>query len=92
VIASFRCKDTEALFDQGKNGKFQAVAKQAIRKLQILHAAHVLGDLAASPGNRLEKLSGNRHGQHSIRINNQWRVCFVWKDGEARNVEILDYH
>lgn len=58
----------------------------------MLHAARVLGDLVASPGNRLEKLSGNRDGQHSIRINDQWRVCFVWKDGDARNVEIVDYH
>ena len=68
---------------------FRAVAE---RKLQMLHRAVIVEDLRVPPGNRLEALQGNRKGQHSIRINAQWRVCFVWADGDATNVEIVDYH
>ena len=68
---------------------FRAVAE---RKLQMLHRAVIIEDLRMPPGNRLEALQGNRKGQHSIRINAQWRVCFVWADGDATNVEIVDYH
>jgi len=72
--------------------RFQAVARGAKRKLDHLHAATSLADLAAVPGNRLEALAGERAGQHSIRINDQWRICFTWKDGDAYWVEIADYH
>jgi len=72
--------------------RFQAVARGAKRKLDHLHAATSLADLAAVPGNRLEALAGERAGQHSIRINDQWRICFTWKDGDAYWVEIVDYH
>lgn len=68
------------------------VQRSAARKLAILNAATSLQDLRAVPGNRLEKLVGDREGQHSIRINDQWRVCFVWKDGHAHDVEVVDYH
>jgi len=72
--------------------RFQAVARGAKRKLDHLHAATSLADLAAVPGNRLEALAGERAGQHSIRINDQWRICFRWKEGDAHDVEICDYH
>jgi proteic killer suppression protein len=72
--------------------QFEAFERQAQRKLAALHAATSLNDLRAIPGNRLEKLKGDRQRQHSIRINDQWRVCFVWKDGNAHDVEIADYH
>ena len=68
------------------------VQRSAYRKLAILDAANALSDLKIPPGNRLEKLSGNRQGQHSIRINNQWRICFVWRQGDSFDVEIVDYH
>ncbi|WP_077966956.1 type II toxin-antitoxin system RelE/ParE family toxin [Ensifer adhaerens] len=68
------------------------ILKVAIRKLTMLDAAHVLDDLRSPPGNRLEALKGDRAGQHSIRINDQWRICFVWNDGGVDNVEIVDYH
>jgi toxin HigB-1 len=77
MIWSFSCKDTEALY---------------ARKLQMLTDAHVIDDLKSPPGNRLEALRGNRSGQHSIRVNSQWRLCFEWRDGHAWNVEIVDYH
>jgi proteic killer suppression protein len=64
----------------------------ALRKLRLLHAARIIGDLKVPPGNRLEALKGNRAGQWSIRINDQWRICFVWDEGGPRNVEIVDYH
>lgn len=70
----------------------QAIQKAAARKLEIIEAAKDLDDLKIPPGNRLEALTGNRKGQHSIRINDQWRVCFEWLDGHASNVEIVDYH
>jgi len=72
--------------------KYQSVARVAKRKLDQLHAAVALSDLGAIPGNRLEALAGGRQGQHSIRINDQWRICFRWVDADASDVEIVDYH
>ncbi|MGH7815376.1 MAG: type II toxin-antitoxin system RelE/ParE family toxin [Candidatus Binataceae bacterium] len=72
--------------------RFQAIEKPALRKLEMLNAAIDLSVLAAVPGNRLEQLKGNRQGQHSIRVNDRWRVCFVWRGGDAYDVEIADYH
>jgi proteic killer suppression protein len=92
MIRSFRCPDTQQLFGRNRVGKFQSVESVARRKLLWLHAAKQLSDLAKPPGNRLEALRGDRAGQHSIRINDQWRLCFRWKDGDAYEVEIVDYH
>jgi proteic killer suppression protein len=92
VIRSFKDAEAEALFAGRFSRRLQQVARVAQRKLQQLHAARELRDLAAFPGHRLEALSGDRRGQHSIRINDQYRICFVWKDGDAENVEIVDYH
>jgi len=93
MIQSFRDKETERLFSRKGSRKLpEAVQRIALRKLAILDAADSLKDLALPPGNRLEKLSGNRAGQHSIRINDQWRVCFRWTNGDAHDVEIVDYH
>ncbi len=93
MIESFRDKRTAAVFrDELPKGFPADLARAARRKLRMLDAAARLDDLRAPPGNRLEALSGNRAGQHSIRINDQWRVCFVWSDGNAHAVEITDYH
>jgi len=92
MIRSFNCRDTEALFRDQDNVRFRAIERVARRKLLYLHSAKVLDDLRAPPGNRLEALKGNRKGQHSIRVNDQWRLCFGWKDGDAYDVEIVDYH
>ena len=92
MIRSFRCKDTERLFNREPVRRFKAYESVARRKLEMLDAAHRLEDLRVPPGNRLEALSGDRKGQHSIRINEQWRICFVWRDGGADQVEIVDYH
>jgi proteic killer suppression protein len=92
VIKSFASPDTKALFERQIPKKFRAIARQAYRKLGILHAANDLRVLSELPGNRLEKLRGNRIGQYGIRINDQWRICFVWADGDAYQVEIVDYH
>ncbi|WP_127474743.1 type II toxin-antitoxin system RelE/ParE family toxin [Sulfurivermis fontis] len=92
MIKSFRCKDTQALYEGGSPRRFRAWQAQAERKLQMLDSAAVLDDLKSPPGNRLEKLSGGRAGQYSIRINDQWRVCFRWQDGDVCDVEIVDYH
>lgn len=93
VIKSFKCKETESIFNGLGSRKFPpAILKGAMRKLEILNVAEVLNDLRIPPGNRLEPLKDDRLGQHSIRINDQWRVCFVWKDGDAFDVEIVDYH
>lgn len=93
MIRSFRDKDTEALFAGARcHPKWQGFARVALRKLTMVHAAKVLDDLNCPPGNRLEALKGTRAGQHSIRVNGQYRVCFVWRDGGADNVEIVDYH
>jgi toxin HigB-1 len=92
VIGSFRSKETEKLFRREFSRRFDAIAKVAKRKLDHLHAATSLADLAAVPGNRLEALVGDRAGQYSIRVNDQWRICFEWKDNEVFAVEIVDYH
>ena len=92
MIRSFKDRRTEALFQGNTVAALQAIEKVAHRKLDMLDGATRLGDLLAPPGNRLEALKGNREGQHSIRINDQWRLCFVWRDGGAELVEIVDYH
>ena len=92
MIQSFRDHATEQLWRGAVVKRFTGIEKQALRKLDMLHNARNLNDLRAPPGNRLEALAGNRRGQHSIRINDQWRICFKWtKEGPA-NVEIVDYH
>lgn len=92
MIKSFGSANTERLFNRERVRQFEAFERQAQRKLAAVHAARTLSDLATVPGNRLERLQGNRKHQHSIRINDQWRLCFVWKDGDAYDVEITDYH
>ncbi len=92
MILSFRCTDTQALFETGRSRRFAAVASVVMRKLDVLEAAHELRDLRSPPGNWLEPLKGDRIGQHSIRINDQYRICFVWNNGHAEHVEIVDYH
>ena len=92
MIRSFRCGDTERLARDEPVRRFQAIERVARRKLEMLAAAARLNDLRQPPGNRLEALAGDRAGQHSIRINEQWRICFRWSDGDAYNVEIVDYH
>ena len=92
MIRSFRDSDTERLFRGEKTRRFKNIQDVARRKLDMIEAATKSMDLMAPPGNRLEKLSGNREGQYSIRVNKQWRVCFEWADGDAYNVEIVDYH
>ena len=92
MIRSFACRKTGRLFRDEDVPEFRPFERQARRKLLILHRAVSLRDLTAPPGNRLEALAGNRSGQHSIRINRQWRRCFVWQDGDAQAVEITDYH
>jgi proteic killer suppression protein len=92
TIRSFRCTDTEALYEGRSPRRFRNIENVAQRKLQMLDDAAELRDLKSPPGNRLEALSGNRAGQHSIRINGQWRVCFVWTDTGPVHVEIVDYH
>jgi proteic killer suppression protein len=91
VIGSFGSKDTEALANGKRVKRFASFERAAQRKLAMLAAATSLADLRVPPANRLEKLSGNRDGEYSIRINDQWRICFEWNDG-AHNVEIVDYH
>jgi toxin HigB-1 len=90
VIASFKNKDTQALYEGKRVRRFQPFKAQAERRLQVLDAATRLEDLAALRGNRLESLSGERKGQYSIRINDQWRICFKWESGRAYDVEIVD--
>ena len=92
AIQSFACKLTEALFKGGRPREFRAFENVATRKLRMLNVTKTLDFLRSPPGNRLEALKGNRKGQHSIRINDQYRVCFVWTDAGPRNVEIVDYH
>lgn len=92
MIRSFKTEDTARLFDDERVRQWQAIEKMARRKLNMVHAAARLEDLRVPPGNRLEKLGGDRKNQHSIRINDQYRVCFEWRDGDAYGVEIVDYH
>ncbi|KFJ13350.1 plasmid maintenance system killer family protein [Delftia acidovorans] len=92
TIQSFKCPDTEQLFQQRRVRRWSGIEVVALRKLRMLHAAHVLQDLRVPPGNRLEALQGDRKGQHSIRINDQWRVCFVWTHEGPSELEIVDYH
>ena len=92
MIRSFRNRDTERLFRRRPTPRFRNFESVARRKLEMVAAAHQLSDLRVPPGNRLEALAGNRKGQHSIRINGQWRVCFVWRDGGPEDVEIVEYH
>lgn len=92
AIQSFRCNNTERLFEGKQVARFRAFESVAMRKLAMLDAAAELIDLRVPPGNRLEALSGDRAGQHSIRINNQYRVCFVWTAAGPVDVEICDYH
>jgi proteic killer suppression protein len=93
VIRNFRDKETERVFDRERKTKLApTLQRAALRKLLMLDAAESLDDLRVPPGNRLEKLSADRAGQYSIRINDQWRICFEWSDGDAYEVEIVDYH
>jgi proteic killer suppression protein len=93
MIKSFRDKETERLFSRQFSRRFPpSLHRAAWRKLAILDAAEQLDDLRVPPGNRLEKLSGDREGEYSIRINDQWRICFRWSAGDAYEVEIADYH
>ena len=92
MIQSFRCKETQALFETGDSSRWRSILRQAIRKLHMLNEATELRDMARIPGNRLESLQGDRIGQWSIRINNQWRLCFIWDQPNVLDVEIIDYH
>lgn len=92
MILSFACADTEALFHSRAVARFRNIERVARRKLLQLHAATELASLRIPPGNQLEALKGDRKGQHSIRVNDQWRICFVWRDDGAHEVEIVDYH
>lgn len=92
MIRSFACSDTEALFHSDSVARFRNIERVARRKLLQLHAASVLESLRVPPGNQLEALKGNRKGQYSIRVNDQWRVCFRWDAEGAHDVEIVDYH
>ncbi len=92
MIKSFKSKRTRALFEGERVKEFESIRKVAFRKLDMMDAAARLTDLRKPPNNRLEALKGSRKGQHSIRINDRWRVCFVWRGGHAHDVEIVDYH
>jgi toxin HigB-1 len=93
VIRSFKCRDTEKVFNYEHSTAWsEPVRKAALRRLYALDAATNLLDLRSPPSNRLEKLRGNRVGQYSIRVNDRWRICFEWRGGHAWNVEIVDYH
>ena len=92
MIRSFRCTDTQSLANGWAVPRFQAIERVARRKLRQLEIASRLDDLRSPPGNRLEALRGDRDGQHSIRINDQYRLCFRWSDGGAEDVELVDYH
>ena len=92
MIASFRCPETQRLFSDQPSKRFRAISRAARRKLEMIHSAHTLQDMRSPPGNHLELLKGDRAGQHSVRINDQFRICFRWVDGNAEDVEIVDYH
>jgi len=93
MIRSFKCKETAKIFDRRRSSRLPHDIQQvALRKLRMLNRAVTLNDLRVPPANRLEKLRGDRAGQHSIRINDRWRICFEWQEGDAYDVEIVDYH
>jgi len=92
MIKSFKCKDTERLFNDMDVKRFRGISRKARIKLEILNAVVSLGGLKIPPGNRLEAMKGDRKGQYSIRIDSQWRICFKWINGHAHEVEIVDYH
>lgn len=92
MIKSFRSKETAKIFAYERSLRFRSIERVALRKLLQLHAATDLDSLASPPGNHLQALSGDRASQHSIRVNDQWRICFVWRDGDCYDVEIVDYH
>ncbi len=92
MIITFKCKDTEKLFNDINVKKFRAISRSVRIKLELLNAAVSLNSLRIPPGNRLERLKGDRDGQYSIRINDQWRICFIWHDDNVYDVEIVDYH
>ena len=93
MIRNFKDKETQKIFERQRSRKLPSEIQQvALRKLRMLNRAETLQDLRVPPANRLERLVGNRNGQHSIRINDQWRICFEWQEGDALNVEIVDYH
>lgn len=93
MIRSFGNKDTERIWHElYVKGVDRTLQRAALRKLELIHAARDVEDLRVPPGNRLEQLVGDRRGQHSIRVNAQWRICFIWREGGAENVELVDYH
>ena len=93
MIVSFACAETERIFRGVRSRRFPPdIQNTARRKLEYVHRARTLSDLRMPPGNRLEALKGTRKGQHSIRVNDQWRLCFEWQDGNAARVEMVDYH
>lgn len=93
MIRAFKCSETEKIFQRQRSRKLPSTIQQVtLRKLRMLNRAITLNDLRTPPANHLEKLKGEREGQHSIRINDQWRICFEWLGGDAYNVEIVDYH
>lgn len=93
MIKSFKDKETEKIYSREGSRKLpEEIQQVALRKLRMINNAKSLNDLRIPPANNLEKLKGDREGQHSVRINDQWRICFKWKDGDAHEVEIADYH
>ncbi|MDC4232579.1 type II toxin-antitoxin system RelE/ParE family toxin [Actinomyces sp. B33] len=93
MIRSFGSKDTERIWcGHYVPGVDRKVQRAALRKLEVIHAAHDVEDLRIPPGNRLERLRGDRRGQYSIRVNDRWRICFIWTEGGAEDVELVDYH
>ncbi len=92
MIRSFKCPGTAALFDDRPVRRFQSIERAARRKLLYLNQAMRLEDLRVPPGNQLELLKGDRAGTYSIRINDQWRICFIWRGGDSHDIEIVDYH
>ena len=93
MISSFKCSETERVFRRERSRKFSPqIQRRALMRLDRIEAAMEIGDLRLPPSHKLEKLSGNRKGQYSIRINDQWRICFKWRNGTAHDVEIVDYH